>query len=86
MKPISINATLPPESFALVLTGEKRFIRHKRNPRIDRYFLSKIPTIANIRCNGETLPCQITRIEQTPERWIIHIKRGAYRGPSRVSG
>ena len=36
MKPL--NITLPPDVFQAVLDGEKKFISHRRNPRIDRLF------------------------------------------------
>lgn len=77
MKDIAINVSLPAESFGLVRSGEKRTLRHKRNPRIDRFFIAKSPTVVNISGQGEKITRQISQIERTPEEWIVHIKRGA---------
>lgn len=44
MSPITI--TLPPKLFSLVLSGKKRIIGTRRNPRKDRFFKSKTPDMA----------------------------------------
>lgn len=64
-----INATLPESLFADILAGLKTCISHKRNARIDRYFLSKRPEKAKI--NGQIFT--IARIEETPTDWVLHI-------------
>jgi len=67
MKPL--NATLPPDVFKTILTGKKRFISHKRNPRIDRFFAAKTPTEINI--NGRLFA--ISKIKIDPDSVHIHI-------------
>ena len=71
-RPIDINATLPPETFAQILTGEKRMISHKRNPRIDRYFDAKTPERAVINDRKTTIFRRITRIIKTKTEYRIH--------------
>jgi len=46
-----LNITLPPETFALVLSGAKKVVSTVRNPRKDRYFHAKTPAGAMI--NGK---------------------------------
>lgn len=67
MKPL--NITLPPDVFKTVLDGEKKFISHKRNPRIDRYFEAKKPTEAKI--NGRLF--SISKIKTDSTDIHIHI-------------
>ncbi|MEN6421653.1 MAG: hypothetical protein ABFD76_06855 [Smithella sp.] len=43
-----LNITLPPDVFQEILDGKKRFVSHKRNPRIDRFFAAKKPDKAKI--------------------------------------
>jgi len=67
MKPL--NITLPPDVFQAVLDGEKKFVSHKRNRRIDRYFSAKIPTQAKI--NGRLFA--ISKIKIDTNSVHIHI-------------
>jgi hypothetical protein len=67
MKPL--NITLPPDVFKTILSGEKRFISHKRNPRIDRYFAAKRPTEAKV--NGRLFA--ISKIIIDSDSVHIHI-------------
>lgn len=61
MKPL--NATLPPNVFKTIVNGEKRFVSHKRNARIDRFFASKTPTEINI--NGRLFAISKIKIDST---------------------
>ena len=73
MKPITINATLPPEIFTQILAGKKRMIIHKRNPRIDRFFDAKTPERAVINDRESTISRRITRVEKTETEYRIHL-------------
>ena len=66
---MTLNITLPPERFAEIRDGRSREVRHKRNPRIDRYFAAKTPTGARI--NGQRF--EISRIERTARDVIIYL-------------
>jgi hypothetical protein len=65
----SLNITLPPDVFKTILAGEKRFVTHKRNPRIDRYFAAKKPDKAKI--NGRLFA--ISKIKIDSDSIHIHI-------------
>jgi len=67
MRPLTI--TLTPDVFRAVLTGTKRTITTKRNPRKDRYFQVKTPDTAKI--NGILYP--VIRVAESPHEWTIHI-------------
>lgn len=71
--PITINATLPPETFAQILAGKKRMIIHKRNPRIDRFFDAKSPSRAVINDRKQTIFRRITRIVKTETEYRVHL-------------
>lgn len=65
----TLTITLPAEVFALVLSGEKRIVSTKRNPRKDRYFTVKTPDAAKI--NGKIFP--VSGVEGTETEWILHL-------------
>jgi hypothetical protein len=67
MKPL--NITLPPDVFKTILSGEKRLVSHKRNPRIDRFFAAKRPTEAKV--NGRLF--SISDIKIDSDSVHIHI-------------
>jgi len=66
---IKINVTLPGAVFALIASGKKKWVAHKSNPRINRYFSSKTPTHAKI--NGVVF--SIRRIQQMADSWKVFI-------------
>ena len=65
MKPL--NITLPPDVFKTILSGTKRIVSTKRNPRKDRYFAVKTPDTAKI--NGRLFAVSKIDIDSTS----IHI-------------
>jgi len=66
---------LPPETYAAVISGEKKQFSTKRNPRKDRYFLAKVPRQARITALGTGLAIlrDIVRVEGTATEWHIYI-------------
>jgi len=64
-----LNITLPPDVFQKILSGQKNFISHKRNPRIDRFFAAKRPTEAKV--NGRLF--SISDIKIDSDSVHIHI-------------
>ena len=66
---MTLNITLSPERFAEIRDGRNREVRHKRNPRIDRYFATKTPTGAKI--NGQNF--EIIGVKKTATEIIIRL-------------
>jgi hypothetical protein len=64
---ININVTLPAETFNLL--PDRKWIAHKRNPRIDRFFTAKTPTQATI--NKIIFP--VKSVSQTDTDWIVYL-------------
>lgn len=68
-RPLTI--TLPEETFAAILAGKRREVRHKRNPRIDRYFESKMPV--SLKINGRLF--RAAGVIGFPTEWRVYISK-----------
>lgn len=64
-----LNITVPPDVFSLIMSGNKRVVSTRRNPRKNRYFECKQPDMAKI--NGAMF--EIIRVDGTAEEWICHL-------------
>lgn len=71
-RPLSV--TLPQENFIAARDGSKHCISTQRNPRKDKFFKTKRPRKAQLKCAGEEpFLREILRVEGTDTEWRIYI-------------
>lgn len=69
----TLNLTIPPDLFRIILSGSRKILNTQKNPRKDRYFRDNVPGFAKIKNNGGMIKCKICQVEETPGEWRIHL-------------
>jgi len=69
----TLNITVTPELFRIILSGSRKIISTRHNPRKDRYFRDNSPGFIKIKNNGGMIKAKVCRIEETADAWRVHI-------------
>lgn len=71
-----LHLSLCAEYFAAILAGTKGIEYRRRCDRWDKMLARPYQTVKFINGYGAHRPwmtCEVTRIEKTPEQWLIHL-------------
>jgi hypothetical protein len=71
-----LHLSLYAEFFTAILRGEKPIEYRRRSPRWDKMLRKSYDAVRFVNGYGSRRPwmdCEIVRIEETPEQWLIHI-------------
>jgi hypothetical protein len=69
----TLNVTVSPDLFKIILSGSRKIINTNHNTRKDVYFRANHIGFVKIKNNGALIKCKICRIEETPDAWRVHI-------------
>lgn len=69
----TLNVTIPPDLFKIILSGSRKILNTEKNPRKDRYFRGQAPAFIKIKNNGGMIRAKVCRIEETPDAWRVHL-------------
>jgi hypothetical protein len=69
----TLNVTVTPDLFKIILSGSRKIINTRHNPRKDRYFRDNSPGFIKIKNNGGMIKCKALQFEETPDAWRVHI-------------
>jgi hypothetical protein len=69
----TLNVTIPPELFKIILSGSRKILNTGKNPRKNTYFRGQSPAYIKIKNNGGMIKAKVFRIEETPDAWRVHI-------------
>jgi len=69
----TLNVTVTPDLFKIILSGSRKIINTNHNPRKDRYFRANRIGFARIKNNGGMIKAKITQVEEAPDAWRVHL-------------
>jgi len=69
----TLNVTVTPDLFKIILSGSRKIINTNHNTRKDAYFRANHIGFVKIKNNGGMIKAKITQVEEAPDAWRVHL-------------